>query len=684
MFDMYVDVNFAVDLTGEHISTIYRKIDNNIYTAKKVDNVDNGKRLKVLLSSLPPAAQLKYLKQQVSDEISEEIKEIDIDMAAYEEKYGEEGMKEFLFKHELVQKALKIESQNSGSQKTKLWEKLAKENGISKRSLDRYVSSYKEFGTKALMKKLDRDNKGKRTSICEEAKRFLIEKYASRPQRTKAKVHDMLIEYAESTGKDACINCIYREGSKARAALEAEDWDIPVCEEEKNGIKISYSLQTVSRILKEDIPQEVYDYATKGRKYWEAMYMHKATREKPQLVNEVWFGDHHVLDVFIKDMNGKIVKPWLTAWFDAATGCIVGWCLNTNPNSQTIAEAFTYGVSEKKDFPFWGVPMMVYTDNGRDYRSHAFEGGNIVEKHFGKGMAFNIETDGILKQLDIGNTHAKAYHGWAKPIERFFGTFASRYVRELPGWCGRNPEERSENFEKELKKLIEKDELLTMDELKEWFIDVLNKYHNTPHSGYNNMTPLEVYQSKEKARYDKPSWALLSILKMESETRIVTTQGIKFDNKLYWHKELRHLVKEEVKIKYNRENKDTIIIIHKGKFICAATAKETLKMVLEDEDRVANHVSNQKRQESEVKARICELTGRAKPKQEKRSSSNMITGEIVESNTGNITVLEHEKAMKGYKEEKVKQSTKKTADEGIMDKRYRETGENILKRVLEK
>lgn len=682
----YIEAKLAAELAGEHISTVYRKADNNVYIAQKVESEigEAEKKIKILLSSLPVAAQVKYLQQNNIITTNNVFNhELDIDMAAYKEKFGDAGLKDLIAKYDLVQKALMIESQRTKN-KTELWIQLAEENGVSKRTLDRMVSGFKEFGTKSLMKKIERSNKGKRTSVCLEAKRFLMENYVTKIRRTKSKVFDMLKEYNRDYGKSCCESCIYREGTLSRKALENEGYvDIPICDEAKEGLKITNSIATITRIL-DEVPSEVYDYVTKGKKYWEAMYMQKATRDKPSLINECWFGDHHVLDVFIKDKDGKIAKPWLTSWYDAASGCMVGWCLNMNPNSQTIAEAFAYGVCVKKDFIFFGPPLIVYTDNGKDYRSHAFEGGKIIERNFGKGMPFNIETDGILKQLDIENCHAKPYHGWAKPIERFFGTFADRYVRELPGWCGRHPEERPEGFEKDLKKLVEQDKLLTLDELKDWFIGVLNDYHNTEHSGYGNRKPIDIYMSGEKARYDKPSWAILSILKMEHEIRTVTTQGITMDNKLYWHNELRHLVKEKVKVRFNRENKDILIVIHNGKFICAAPIKANLKMVHEDDEKIAGHISNQKIQERELKERIAELMGKPKPKVRKQSSTNMLTGEIIETDTNNVTVLEHEKAMKAYNDEIKKQNIKAQVEEGTVDRRYRKTGEQLLKKVSNK
>lgn len=695
MIESYVDVKVAAELTGENVRTIRRKATESKYISKCIQDTGAGRggiKLQILVSSLPVDAQVKFLKKctclddEASATATEDPKVIDVDMAAYKEKFGEEGMKEFINKHELVQEALEIEA-SAKKNKTKLWTQLAKKNGISFRSLERWVNDFKNFGPQALMKKVERSNKGKSSSTCMMAKLLLcqnrLDKNVKRKETTCLK---RVLKYAEGEkGKNACKNCIYREGSDERNQALEEGMVLSECSmKEKNGIKVSDSISTINRILKKEIPEEALYYVFKGKRAWEAKYMQKATRDKPKLINEVWFGDHHVIDVFIKDKDGRIVKPWLTAWYDVASGCLVGWCLNTNPNSQTIAEAFMYGVVAKKDFPFIGLPLIAYTDNGKDYRSQVFEGGKIVDKSYGKGMPFSRDTMGILQSLGVENVHAQAYHGWAKPIERVFGTFEGNYVRELPGWCGSNPEERPAGFEKELKKLIREDKLLTMEELKDWFVGVLNDYHNTSHKGYGDKKPIDVYMSGEKARNDIPSIASLSLLKMEYKERTITTQGINFDNKLYWNQELadRHLINEKVQIRYNRENKDTILVIHDGRFICAANVKENLKMVREDEDKVAGHVANQKRQEREVKERVAELLG--KPiRQPKKSKSNIVTGEV-EKDKGNVTNLEHEKAMKAYKQATGDLKEKAIEEDGIVDEKFLKAGEEILKKVMNK
>ena len=92
----------------------------------------------------------------------------------------------------------------------------------------------------------------------------------------------------------------------------------------------------VNRIV-ETMDKAQMTFARYGKRAWEAAYMQKTKRSKPTLVNEVWFGDHHKLDLVVLDENDNLVRPWMTAWMDACSKKIVGWEL-------------TYYIGE---IPFW-------------------------------------------------------------------------------------------------------------------------------------------------------------------------------------------------------------------------------------------------------------------------------------------------------------------------------------------
>ena len=82
----------------------------------------------------------------------------------------------------------------------------------------------------------------------------------------------------------------------------------PCAEPVKAGMRVPECRQTLSRMLAA-IPSDEVTLARRGVKAWKDDHMFMAVREKPQTVNEVWFGDHHQFDCFVLDETGKPVRP---------------------------------------------------------------------------------------------------------------------------------------------------------------------------------------------------------------------------------------------------------------------------------------------------------------------------------------------------------------------------------------
>lgn len=669
-----------------------RTIRNRVYAGefKAMEKInDRGNTVYyVQVSSLPAEAQIRYLEEQREEcGESQQAQTAEADLVSYRERYGQEGMEKLLRKLEVVQKAIELEVQAKG-EVTKRRQELAKENGIGFRTLCDWLKSYQAKGLAGLIRK-SREEVGS-SSFCLKAIRIMMNLYLDKNfQRLKTVSYKMMVKEAKKLGETACVNCEFCPGSPERVKHLEYEPDLKECKEpNKSGLKYSSCEKTAIRILS-NIPEEIVTMARRGFKAWEAGFMKKAKRAKPDYANTVWFGDHHQLNCFVsyldQDGNIKVGRPWLTAWYDIATACLVGWCISMQPNSITIAEAFIHAAVKKKNAPFSGIPLAAYTDNGKDYRSEMFEGGKIVLKELGKALDYNIETKGLLAELGIQAIHAKPYHGWAKPIERWFRTLSDLHVRDVPGWCGANKDERPEGFDKHLKKLIQKDELWTIEEFATWFETVvLPDYHNTPHSGdgYENKSPLQMYSEKAKARYEEPSWSVLGIIKMQAVERTVTTQGIEFNKKIFDHPDLDHQSKARVRIKFNSKDDEVIIVTSlEGKFICAATQKDELKMVFEEEEKIGAHMARQKRQERETKERIAKLTGRKLPAR-KQPGSNKLTGEVDKTANGNITSLEHEKAMKEYEKAASGRKSRKadSREDGEVKKRFERMGEKVLQR----
>lgn len=293
---------------------------------------------------------------------------LESELFGYHARFGDNGMRELLGKQRAVLEGLAIRKLNPEDVVEQL-AALAEDHGTSLRTLYRWMDAYEAKGLPGIMRAVSRKDKGTRPSICAAAYQYAYGLYADKVKRTQATIYNKLVDKAAVLGPDACQKCIFCEGTEARARL-METGEInhypPCAEPVKAGMRVPECRQTLSRMLAA-IPSDEVTLARRGVKAWKDDHMFMALREKPQRVNEVWFGDHHQFDCFVLDETGKPVRPWLTAWYDAATGCLVGWVLCTNPNTETITEAFIRGVAHTEHSPFYGLPAHLYIcDAGGD------------------------------------------------------------------------------------------------------------------------------------------------------------------------------------------------------------------------------------------------------------------------------------------------------------------------------
>ena len=119
-----------------------------------------------------------------------------------------------------------------------------------------------------------------------------------------------------------------------------------------------------------------------------------------------------------------------------------------------------------------------------------------------------------------------------------FRTLTEKYFREIPGWVGNCPDNRPFDFEKEEKRLIESGQLWTLEKFARYWFDVI-----VP--GYNNFipedekeSPLQKYMRMEKADTIVPDWDTLTVFMKQKTRHKVHTQGIKYNNDLFWHPSL--------------------------------------------------------------------------------------------------------------------------------------------------
>ena len=647
-----IDIRTVAQLTGEAPQRIREKVADGTYASVRQRSSKGGgaggESYLVAVSSLPTTAQIIYMQQQghldgnAADTLG---------LTEYRERFGEAGLKELLGKQRACQEGLAIRTLNP----TDIVEQLtgiAEDHGTTLRTLYRWMDAYAANGLPGIMRAMKRRDAGTRPSMCPAAYNYAYGLYMNQVKRTTATIYKKLEDFAKAQGASACRKCIFCDGTASRRALMLTDEinHYPACTEpDKTGMKIQACRQTLSRILAA-IPEDEKTLARRGKKAWKDDHMVMAMRAKPEQVNEVWFGDHHQMDAFVLDKNGHPLRPWLTMWYDAATGCPVGWVLCENPNTQTIIEAFNRAVAHTKHSPFYGVPRMVYVDNGKDYRSKLFETGEGVIKERDLGfLNGSIATNSVLQLLNIQVTHALPYQGWAKPVERFFGTLEDIWIREVPGWCGDSPSERPEDFSHHLRLAAESGRLWTMDQFYEYLRDtVFPEYIERPHQGYDGQKPIDLYKTLPRARDDQPSWDMLNVLRNNRVERRITQQGVRFQKETYWDDAMIGLAGQPVTVLYDEADMSTVGIILEGRFLCEAEPAERLRMVCEDPEVVGEHMAKQNTQYRDTRQRI------------KRASRSTFFDDVdVAKSRGTFTTLEYEKANKARKEKRAERSKPK-------------------------
>ncbi|MEG1812893.1 MAG: transposase family protein [Clostridia bacterium] len=561
-----------------------------------------GTAYRVNVDSLPAEAQIKYWQGSGLAEIGAGCQEFDL--VGYKARKGDSGMKELLRRQRAALAAHGLRARYEDQAMRGYTEALAglsEALGIPAMTLYRWERGYAAQGLKGIARPI-RADAGQSRSMCYLARDYIEYLMYDKRKLPQSRVLEKLNETAKALGPDACEHCPYRCASEEREALVMAHGDeLPMCEQGGKGMIPPDSRYAVNRAVGL-ISESALAYARYGSRYWDDKYLQKVVRKKPELANEVWFGDHHKLDLFVLDRDGRAVRPWLTAWMDAQSSAIVGWMLTLEPNSDTIAESFARAAVATKGSIFVGLPRVAYIDNGKDYQSIRFEGGQYLEKSLGK-INDDFWRKSMLEALCVEVKHAIPYWAWSKPIERLFGTLEKRWMKEFPAWCGDSPEERPQDLGAD----IRAGRIMTFEDFAVCFKrDVIDAYHHF-RGGEDNRTPLERYEMAQKARMDHPSWATMCLLKGMNTTRQVRTQGITIDNRLYQDRALGELIGKSVTVLYNRGPNESVSILHNGQFVCEAVCAEVLDMIERDTDKLRDVMAEKKRQRNEVRSQIAAI-----------------------------------------------------------------------------
>jgi len=381
---------------------------------------------------------------------------------------------------------------------------VALQAGIAFRTAQRRVELYRRFGLTGLARK-ERNDQGSRRVISEHLVKAIEGLALERPPLPATAIHRQI---------------------KLIAAVIGEP-------------EPSYRL--VHRIAS-SLPQPLVTLAHEGTKSYSAAYdlIHRREASKQ---NAIWQADHCMLDIELLKENGSVARPWLTIVIDDYSRAIAGYYLGFDPpSSLRTSLALRQGIWRKGD-PHWhicGIPEILYTDNGTDFKSKHLE---------------QVAVD--LKVQLVFSTPGKP-QGRGR-IERFFGTVNQMFLCDLDGYLRR----------------ARRKPTLTLDQLEQKFHTFLIEiYHRRPTSE-GKLSPQERWEEGGFLPRMPDSLEQLDLLLMdEIRVRKVRPDGIHFHGLRYLSLTLAAYVSEEVTIRFDPRDMGEVRVFYKDQFLCRAISAD--------------------------------------------------------------------------------------------------------------
>jgi len=319
-------------------------------------------------------------------------------------------------------------------------------------------------------------------------------------------------------------------------------------------------------------------------------------------VGDIVVADGHTLNFeIINPETGKPKRMTMVLFFDMKSSMPLGWEIAVSENTQAIAVALRRTVLLLGKYP-----KIIYIDNGRAFCSKLLNGGDFNTS----GLI------GIFERLGAKVINAIPYHAQSKTIERFFNTFAEleRFMPTYSGTSIADKPPRLNRGEKTHVKIYEKMmkdvsvDIYTAHRAVAWFFD---KYSTRVQKDGHlaGKTPIEIFQQGRGSGVDKKE---LNFLMMSLKARTISRNGVSLFGTNYYHRCLTDMLLEEVIIRYDLIETDSIFIYsEKGEFICEAFRRDKIhpaaSILGSEEDKIM--LENLLSQKAEIKR---DIVGEAK------------------------------------------------------------------------
>ncbi len=194
------------------------------------------------------------------------------------------------------------------------------------------------------------------------------------------------------------------------------------------------------RMIEKHRDYKIIAVQAKDNAVFQDRYMPSIRRDYGTLLpREIVVGDVHPVDIMMRRPDGTVVYPKAIAWYDVATNEMHMTFVLLEPKEgirrEHVAQSFQAMVEE------WGLPQMLYLDNGSEYSWDAMIGGfTQLSKLTGGGIKV-FDLDGnpeVAARVANGReaiARSRPYNAKGKPgIEGAFGNLEQVFFATIPGW----------------------------------------------------------------------------------------------------------------------------------------------------------------------------------------------------------------------------------------------------------
>jgi putative transposase len=277
-------------------------------------------------------------------------------------------------------------------------------------------------------------------------------------------------------------------------------------------------------------------------------------------VGSVFISDGHRLNFqVINPFTGKPSRATIVGFLDWKSTGLVGYEIMLEENTQCIASALRNSIIN-----LGIIPEIVYQDNGKAFKAKFFNGNINFEE-----LGFN----GIYGNLGIKPVFAAPYNARAKVIERFFLEFQESFEKMMPSYIGSSIDKKPAYMKRneKLHKEIHNGYVPTIEEAIRLIDAWLEYKHSQPCPNVKGKNIQQVLDSVPKQAIDINK---LDDLMMAQEVKTIGRNGIRFLKSDYYDDSL-YGIRGKAIVKYSLFDLSFVKVYSpKGEYLC--TAKRVL------------------------------------------------------------------------------------------------------------